>query len=353
MKKHRLTIFITLILLVIAIILIISSSNTTLRRALSDFAIEDTSNVVKIFLADKQNRNLTLEKKQISEWKINGIHKASKRKVETLLKTMKDVKVFSPVPKAAHNNVVSRMAANSVKVEIYQVVPRINIFNWLKLFPHEKLTRTYYVGGATKDNLGTYMLMEHSTTPYITYLPMFRGFLTTRYTTLEDDWRDHTVFDHHLDKIHSVSLEFFKEPENSYRAVNIDNLNLGLIDLYKQDSIKDFDTLKLLSFLTAFENIKFEAILSNKRTPEFIDSVINSQPVHRITLVDNMGDTTRVTTYFKKGFAELYQEDGYAMEQFDLVRMFALVNDDRDFVLIQYFVFDKVLRPLSYFKKGE
>jgi hypothetical protein len=27
-----------------------------------------------------------------------------------------------------------------------------------------------------------------------------------------------------------------------------------------------------------------------------------------------------------------------------------LINEGRDFVLIQYYVFDKVLRPLSYFE---
>jgi len=37
---------------------------------------------------------------------------------------------------------------------------------------------------------------------------------------------------------------------------------------------------------------------------------------------------------------------------FDRDRMYALINDDEDFVLIQYFVFDKILRPLSFFTRG-
>ncbi len=349
MKKNKFIIIIAVILLVIAVILIVSSSSTTLRRDISNFTLEDTSNVVKIFLADKEENEVTLEKISPGEWQLNREYKASKHKVESLLKTMNDLRVRAPVSKAAHNTVVSRLATKSVKVEIYQKVPRINIFNWIRLFPHEKLTKTYYVGGATKDNLGTYMLMENSTKPYIVHIPMFRGFVTPRYNAKEDEWRDHTVFKHPLKNIRSIIVEFIEEPENSYKVFNIDNLNLHLINIPNKDTLKSYDTLKLLNFATAFKDIRFESLLTNKAEQEFIDSVTSSTPVYRIHVIDKSGDTTSMTTYNKKGTSSLLQEDGLSLEPFDLDRMYASINDDRDFVLIQFFVFDKVLRPLTYF----
>ena len=36
------------------------------------------------------------------------------------------------------------------------------------------------------------------------------------------------------------------------------------------------------------------------------------------------------------------------LEPFDLDRAYALVNNGQDFVLIQYFVFDRIMRPLQY-----
>ncbi len=351
MKKNRIIIIVTIVLLLIAIILIFSRTKSTLRGDISDFAIEDTSKVTRIFLADKDGNEVTLERKNDAEWIINGKFDASIYKVNSLLKTMNDLKVRAPVPLSAHNTVVRRLASASVKVEIYQVKPWLNIFNWIKLFNKERLVKTYYVGGPSQDNLGTYMLMENSTKPYLVYIPRFRGFLTPRYSAKETDWRDHQIFDHEIDDIRTIELTFFKKPKESYKVYNIDNLHFDVIDQYKKDTLKDFDTLKLISFVTAFEDMKCEAILTKSLKQQFIDSVTSTRPVHRITVVDKKGDTTQLITYYKKGFSHLYQEDGAALEPFDLDRLYGLTRKTGDFVMLQYFVFDKVLRPLSYFTK--
>jgi hypothetical protein len=36
----------------------------------------------------------------------------------------------------------------------------------------------------------------------------------------------------------------------------------------------------------------------------------------------------------------------------DVDRMFAFVNDDRDFVLVQYYIFDKLLKDVNYYVAG-
>lgn len=351
MKKNRVTVIIVVILLIIAVFLVLTNTSSTLRRDVSDFTLKDTSNVVKIFLADRMGNDVTLEKTGIGEWTIDGKHIASFDKVKALLKTMSDLRVMKPVAKSAHNTVVKRLATNARKVEIYQEVPRINMFGWIKLFPHVKLTKTYYVGGPTQDNMGTYMLMENSSKPYIIYIPMLRGFISPRFSPLGHEWRDHQVFKHKLRNIKSIRLEFFMEPENSYSIINLDNLNFDLIDDYHNQKLTDYDTLKMLSFVSSFEDVRFEAMLSGQLEQKIIDSVTQSAPAHRITLIDQGGDSTIVTTFYKKGFQHLYKEDGLALEPFDLDRLYGLVNDDKDFVLIQYFVFDKVLRPLSWFRK--
>lgn len=349
MKKNWFLVIIVLVLVVIAAYFVLSKRNSTLLSDISEFAIEDTSNITKIFLVNKESKQTLLSKKENKVWMINEKFKANSRKIEIFLETLHDLKIMAPVPKAMQNTVIKRLAANSVKVEIYQIKPLINIFNWIKLFPREKNTKTYFVGGPTKENIGTTMLMEGAETPYITHLPNFRGFLTPRFSAIEDDWRDHTVFSHPLEDIKSIKLEFGKEPEQSYEVNNLDNLNFDLRPLSSSEKLSDYDTLKLIRFVSAFENIKFEALLTNKKSKAFIDSVASSQPLHIITLIDNDNDTVQVKTFNKEGFAHLYLEDGAALEPFDLDRMYALVNDERDFVLIQFFVFDKILRPLSYF----
>ena len=36
----------------------------------------------------------------------------------------------------------------------------------------------------------------------------------------------------------------------------------------------------------------------------------------------------------------------------DVDRMYAFINDDRDFVLVQYYVFDKVIKDITYYEAG-
>ncbi len=351
MKKNKLVIIIILILLIIAAGLAITNSSSTLRRDISDFAIDDTASVTKIYLADKADKEVTLEKTAPGEWLLNGEYPASEPKIKSLMKTMGDIKVMRPVSKTEHNNVVRRLAAKSVKVEVYQIKPMINIFDWITLFPRETKTKTYYVGGSTKDNLGTYMLMENSTQPYVTYVPMLRGYISPKYTTIEDDWRDHQVFEHRLEEIKSIDMDFMQENGESYRVENIDNLNLKLIDKSTGEVLSRYDTLKLLTFVTSFEDIRYESLLNSQLEQEYIDSVKSNTPMHIITIVDKNDDTTKVITYQKKGFKYIYDEftEGPVLEPFDIDRLYASLHGGRDFVLIQYFVFDKILRPLSYF----
>jgi hypothetical protein len=109
------------------------------------------------------------------------------------------------------------MSAIAKKIEIYQIRPRINLFNKVKLFPRETLTKTYYIGDVTQDNQGTYMLMEGADEPYIVHIPGFRGFVSTRYSTVKADWRDFTVFKTPIGEIASVQVEFPLDPGQSFR----------------------------------------------------------------------------------------------------------------------------------------
>jgi hypothetical protein len=353
MKKNRVILLITLILIIIAGILYLSTSSTTLRKSVSDFSIQDTASVTRIFLADKNNNEVMLEKQDDGSWKIDGKYTVQQAKINSFLKTLKDIEVRSPVPLAARDNVIKRMAAIAKKIEIYQVLPVINLFDRIKLFPREKRSKVYYVGDVTQDNLGTFMLMEGAENPFVVYIPGFRGFVSTRYSTVKADWRDYTVFKTPINRIRSVRVEFPLTPVQSYEIDVRDNQNIELISLADNQPVQAFDTLRALNFLTSFEDIRFESLLAHLIEKEFIDSVSASPPKTIIKLTDIDGNINKVKIFSKMGFAPLYSEDGATMEPLDLDRAYALVNEEEDFVLIQYFVFDEVTRTLDYLKGKE
>lgn len=346
MKKNRIITLFTLLLVIIAGFLYLSRGSGTFRDKEKDFAVKDTATVTRVFLADKNNRSILLERTGIDEWKLNNRFRARKSGVDILLETMKNLQPKYPVPKKAHDNIVSQLAVQSIKVEVYQMVYRINLFDRIKLFQHEKLTKTYYVGAATADNMGTFMLMEGADVPFIVHLLGFRGYVAPRYSTIEKDWRDHRVFRTKLYDIAEVTMEMPGKPESSYKVINEDD-QIQLVELNTNRSIP-YDTLRLLNFLTAFSDIRFEALL-DQVDPERQDSITNSMPQHVLSLTDMDGESRTIKTFYKPNDDRVFDPEGN-FYTYDVDRLYALVNEDRDFVLIQYYVFDKVLRPLEYFR---
>jgi hypothetical protein len=350
MKKNRYFLIVVIFLALIVIVLLLTNSTTTFKRSLSDFAVNDTSNITTIFMSDKNNNTLKITRTlPRGNWIINDKYPGQRFNIDMLLETMLNLKVKEPVPLAAQNNIIKELSVNSVKVEIYQWVYRIDFFG-IRSFPHEKLTKVYYVGGATQNNLGTFMLMQHSSEPYVTYLPGLRGFVSPRYMPIEKYWRDYTVFKKNLHEIESVKVEFPTIPEQSFIITNNHDRSLELVSLIDKKRIDNLDTLKLMNFLSAFRSINFEALL-NDMDKHKKDSILSSSPFTVITLTDTNGIVNTIKTFHKQN---AYGETDYKGKTvpYDLDRAYALVNDGKDFTLIQFYVFDRILRPVKYFVKG-
>jgi hypothetical protein len=350
MKKNRIIFLVVIVLAIVAVALFLMQSKTTFRRSMSDFAVKDTSIVTKIFMSDKNNNTLKLTRLEPGKWTVNDKYPAQKQMVDILLSTLSGLEVREPIAKAAHNTIISDMAVNSVKVEIYRMGFRINIFGWIRLFPHEKLDKVYYVGGATPNNRGSYMLLEDSTEPFVTYLPGLRGFVSPRYSPLEKYWRDFTVFKKPLREIAKVRMEFPSNPDDSYEVKNDPSGRVTLLSLADNKQVADFDTLKLMTFLSGFRDLNFEALL-NDMEPVKKDSILRSTPFIVVTVTDTTGGATSVKVFHKPNTAGFTDMEEKTLP-FDPDRLYALVNEGSDFVLIQYFAFNKVLRPKFFFLKN-
>lgn len=346
-KKNLLISIVAILLVIVAIFFISDQSNSTLRGKENNFAINDTASVSKIFLADKSDNQVLLSKNQDGLWMVNDSLEALQEKVHTLLTTMKTIDVQRPVSNKAYNGVVSRLAARSVKVEIYQKAHFINLFNEIKFFPYEKNTRTYYVGGETKDRTGTFMLMEGAERPYIVGIPGFRGFVTTRYTALLADWRHHRIFESRINEIDQLEVSYRENPEESFRIENIENRAFKLYDISQDRYLKQFDTVKVIEYLTSYRNIRFEYLMNNRLRESRIDSIASQQPGHVIELKRQDGSSQRVETHYMPANGQLDYEGNPLPYNPD--KMYAFINDGADIVTVQFFVFDKLLKPIGYF----
>ena len=340
-KNNRITIIITALLVVIAGMLIWNNRYlSTLQGESSDFQVWDTASVTRVYLADRKDHESLLERQE-NGWTLNGNYKAHPKQVQYLLTTLYKIRIKMPVSVASHDNIVKQLASQSTKVEVYQIVPRINLFDKIKMFYHEKRTKVFYVGDATMDGSGTFMLKEGADKAYIVYIPSFRGFITTRFTANPDDWRDHTIFHENMADIQSVEVDFNEDPEGSqYKLTRlIDNQDLP------------YDTLKVINLMSSFGDLRFEALFTNTLPQERIDSITNSPYLHYIVVTDKDGNKQDMKT-FKKLVLNGVTDIGGELGDVDRDRMYALVDDGKDFVLIQNYVFDKVLHDVRYYEAG-
>ena len=295
MKNNRLTIIITSVLIVVAAVLLWNNRYlTTLRGEAYDFTVRDTASVTRLFFADKSGNQVLLSRTE-DGWKVNEKYDAQQTMVNNMLYTLDKMRIKMPVSLASHNSVITRMAGTNTKVEVYQIVPRINLFNKVKLFPHEKLTKVFFIGDVTQDNSGTYVLKEGADKAYIVHLHGFRGFISSRFSANQEDWRDHKIISENISDIASVKLEFNNDANNSYVINETGNYKYEMKRLNDGSNV-NIDTIRVLNLLTSFSDVRFEAFLSDI-TQERRDSIINSPYQERLTLTTKDGRQNIIRTY--------------------------------------------------------
>ena len=334
MKKNRLLIVVVLVLSVLAIWLYLNQKNSTINKELRDFAIKDTASVVKIFMASKSGEQVLLEKKADGTWSLNGKYWARPDAVKTLLKTMYDVEVRSPVGRAAYNNIIKSIAAKGIKVETYN---------------SQGLFKTYYVGGPTQDQLGTYMYIENSTVPFITHIPGFEGYLTPRYITDEKDWIVKNVFKLDEGALKSIMVADREKQGYAFRITKEQTGDYSVFD-GNDSPVENVSQDKVISYLQFYRILNYE-YTEKTLSAEQLDSLRATTPFRSIVLTENNDKTTRVDLW-RRPITEMTvnkaMEDGTPFP-FDIDRMTASINGDTALVVVQYFSFDKLFRnPVDF-----
>lgn len=340
-KRIRITTVVVIVLASASFWMITNNQSGTIRKELYDFSVADTASVTKIYMVNTGGKQVTIEKNNPGNWKVNGKFKARNDAIKNLLACMKDLQVRNPVAKSAIENVSKQLATGATKVEIYQ---------------NDQLVKMYYVGADTQDGLGTFMLLsdaetgENSSMPFVMFIPGFNGFLSVRYFMDEDLWRDRSIFSFYPDQISSISVEYTHLPDSSFSISLSDKNEIFLADS-KGKNISDFDTLKAKRYITYYTNIQYEA-LKNDMRKSFLDSVLAKGPVHIVRLKDREGKVHTLKTFSKPAEDpdKVDEVTGKPVTE-DLERMFALINDDKDIALIQYYVFGKLFQSISCFSR--
>ncbi|MFC5271712.1 DUF4340 domain-containing protein [Adhaeribacter terreus] len=280
------------------------SEKSTLNSKETAFTVTDTASVDKIFIAAKTGASNTLTRQKNGRWLLNDKYEARQDKINSLLATMHRMEVKRPADKASRNLAIRDFATLGKKVEVYQ---------------HGELSKVFYVGQTTDDNLGTYFIMEGSENPYVLHIPGFNGFINTRFDIAEANWRSVPVFRSNAQSIQELNIEYVGDPK---ATLNIKQNN----DQYAIAGLKETDQENVKAYLDNYAFINGQYFLPNPQN-RVSDSLAISKPAAIITLTDSNPEKSRTIKLYPK--TEDY--------------LIALNEKKKEVMSVQTYVFNRLL----------
>ena len=344
MKKFYPFIVIILLLAGALIWFLLNKTSGTFDKEEDAFAIPSKTAIYKVILTGTDQKRVELTKIN-GAWMVNAKYPAREELLVSLFDVLTHIKTLCPVPRAAHDYIVRNLIENRTRVEVFTG-------------KDEQPTRVYYVGGPTPEGTGTYMLREvdgkPDSRPYITYLPGLHGYLTPRYQTDEEIWRAKILFKYTPDDIKSLSLEYMADENKSFtlNRVSKDSFALSAMD-GKYTINQAYQQKYIQEYLSFYSGISIEAYDNKNETK---DSVIHTTPYCVFTITGNDNTVNKARLFYQpvnKRSKMPFDSKGKPMT-YDIDHYYAAINNDKDFAIVQYYVFGKLLRSYQdfFFKPG-
>lgn len=291
-----------------------------------DFSIPNTDEIHKVFIADRSGKTATLERKK-GYWQFNEKWRARPTAINNLLVALRDVRVSYIAPDAATENMIKTVATQGIKVEVYG--------------KDGQNLKTFYIGGVTNDEQGTFYMMEDAAQPYVVHIPNFVGQLRVRFMVEEEDWRDRAVFYESPETIQSISMRYPRSKSESFKFEKTGEASYTIKPYYATQNVNKRPQRKGIpeSYLLQFESLVAEGFENQHRHRDSI-----SQMVPFAILEMKKADGTEKSVRF---FPVEVITDPQSGEKI-VGRYFADCSWG-DFMLIQDLVFNPIFRGYDYF----
>lgn len=303
------------------------SSGSTMKSWDREFAVKNPESIQKIFLADRKGAQTTLERSG-EGWIYNGEYPANQTVVNSLMEALTRVELQFIPPASAIEPMVKDLASNGIKVEIYGA--------------KDKLLKAYYVGGATPDERGTYMIMEGSEQPYVTQIPNMTGAIRIRYALKGDQWRDKAIFRLNPEAIDYVSVEYPKLKNRSF-ILEKKGKEYSVRPFYETTPVINLPYKKgsAENYLTGFERIIAEAY---ENANPLRDTIVQRLPFAVITVRTSDG-AEKIARLHPAISSNRHLESGPPVYERYLVEVFP----QNDFMLLQDRIVTRVLWGYDFF----
>lgn len=335
MKKHVIILVISALAIVFGICYLIFQKDDQLsneeERA---FAIKNIGEIDQIHLANTNGDEVTLTKNESNRWLVNNQFLAREQRIKLLLETAKNLQVQQKVPKAKQARILKNLAINNIIAEFYS---------------DGEIVKTYYVGKSDGKGTGTYMLLKNpstgknASTPYLTYLLGFQGYLTPRYEPHPKTWRDLNLLYFPKLAIQKIELTYPQNPSKNW-SLKLQNEKYVLKNNNSEIAV---DNNAIKRYLLNYKNINAERILP--KSDSLKQQLKSKKPWFILSVTNLLGKENKIIGYKKEmpkgsknaiGLPLLYDPD----------RFYGICFNN-ELCYLQYYVFDPLIVDYNIFQK--
>lgn len=313
-----------------------SNERSTVAGADRLFKVEDPTQIGRIFIADRKGRTASFLP-TASGWTYNDSFPARPDAMANLLEAITELEIAFKPANAAIPNMINSLATEGIKVEIYD--------------RRQELLKAYYIGGATSDEYGTFVLLDGFDQPYVARIPGFTGNLRYRYNLQGDEWRDRTIFGElALEAIQAVQINYPKQRSQSFTLQRRPN-GWSVVPLYPGTAVTQaaLQPGTVERFLIPFEDMQLNRFVNQDPNRARVE---NQLPFAEIQVRLQSGETRSLALFPRWLVPQVAGEEPPAMVDANLDGFYGLTGRG-DFVLIQNQIISQVLWPYARFFGGE
>jgi hypothetical protein len=311
-------------------------SPSTMEKRESSFAVSP-SYLTKIVLTNTKGQKMTLLKKQ-DNWWAQGTYPINEEALNMLLNTISKVTAIYPAPSKAQQYILTEIHKSGIKCELYNT-------------DTTQPEKVYWVGGTDAEATGSYLLMVNdgvlARQPYFVRVTGTEIPIGNTYNPKLDRWRTRWIIKNDAATIQRLGVSYLHEPARSFtiERVNQDSFTIANHqgEVISQPKLKYI--IQYLGFYSALSLESYENQSSIK------DSISHTLPFCRVSLTRTDSSHTDIVIHYKpidQHTITQFDDDGKELLH-DIERYLAFINEGKDFVLIQYYVWGKTWRSYDDF----
>ncbi len=320
----------------LAYFMLMPAPKSTLNTTESSFAIKDTAAIKKVEIHHPDFRKLSLSRSDDSHWwHVNNKWLAYPDRVELILETFYRWKVDKPIAQSALASVKKGMKNSPTTITVWGE-------------DESKPLRTYILGPQASHKGGNFMQLNDSENPFLVKIPGLDVHFSGRFAPKIANWRFPRVFDHEAHQIAKVKAEYPLDPKRSFEieVINTDSFQVKSLSGVVKNKAQNKGAIK--RYLHSFDFINAEAFENEYNLQ---DSLKQTTPYCLLSMTDTGGKEHNIKVHYmltNKRTKQQFTPKGEPIP-YDSDRYFAYINEERDLVIIQDFVFGKLFKSYDEF----